>query len=34
MVRAGVGLPVPFPSAVPVETQHGGIVLERPTDGA
>ena len=33
-VRAGVGLPVPFPSAVPVQAQHGGVVPERPPDGA
>ena len=34
MVRPGVGLPVPFPAAVPVQTQHGGIVTERSVDGA
>jgi hypothetical protein len=31
MVRAGVRLPVPFSSAVPVEAQHGGVVSERST---
>ena len=34
MVGAGVGLPVLFSSAVPVEAQHGGVVPERSTDGA
>jgi hypothetical protein len=34
MVRAGVGLPVPYSSAVPVETPHGGVIPERSTDGA
>jgi hypothetical protein len=34
LVRAGVDFPIPFSSAVPVETQRGGVVPELPIDGA
>jgi hypothetical protein len=29
LVRAGVDVPIPLASAVPVETQRGGVVPER-----
>ena len=33
LVRAGVDFPIPFSSAVPVETHRGGVVPQLPVDG-